>query len=318
MQLLRWSGRSGRRSGTLVLIIAAGLAATTVVATPTAQRAAYRASVDLVTLNVTVTAPRVGYLADLTQEDFVVLEDNAPQQVSYFAKGLVPLALTLLIDTSASMEHALGTAQDAAVGFIRELGADDVASIIDFDSRVQVAQDFTDDAKALETAIRRTRAGGSTSLYNGLYIALKQLAKVPPEQRSETPRRRAIIVLSDGADTSSLVSFSDVLDVAARSDTVVYAIGLGPPEHSSIETERDGPFVLRRFAQQTGGRAYFPRQAHELAAIYGDIRQELASQYILAYTPMGPRDGRWRRIAVRVSRRNAAVRTRQGYYASRP
>src|SRR5918994_4842791 len=131
MQVLSCSGRSRLRPGTLLLVVAGGLLVTTMVATPIAQRSAYRAAVDLVTLNVTVTAPRVGYLADLTQDDFVVLEDNAPQQVSYFSKGQVPLALAVLIDTSASMEHALGTAQDAATGFVQQLGDGDVASIID-------------------------------------------------------------------------------------------------------------------------------------------------------------------------------------------
>ena len=156
------SGRSGPSSRSCWLVLLAGVFASAFVATATAQRAAYRAGIDLVTLNVTVTAPRVGYLADLAQHDFVVLEDNVPQPVTHFAKGQVPLALTLLIDTSASMDHTLGTAQEAAIGFIRELTDHDVASIIDFDSRVQVVQDFTNDAGALEAAIRRTRAGGST------------------------------------------------------------------------------------------------------------------------------------------------------------
>ena len=273
------SRHSGPSAGTRLLVVLAGVVASFFVATLTAQRAAYRGGVDLVTLNVTVTAPRVGYLADLTQNDFVVFEDNAPQPVTHFAKGQVPLALALLMDTSASMEHSLNTAQEAAVGFVRELAENDVASIIDFDSRVQVVQDFTNDAGALEAAIRRTRAGGSTSLYNALYIALKQLTKLTSLDNPEAPRRRAVILLSDGADTSSLVGFDDILNIAASSDTIVYAIGLVMPNDDAAEKDRDGPFVLRRLAQQTGGRAYFPRHAHELAAIYSDIRQELASQY---------------------------------------
>src|SRR5687768_13259354 len=113
------------------------------------QRAAYRSAVDLVTLNVSVTAPNVGYLVDLTENDFVVLENNAPQPLTYFARGQLPLALALLIDTSASMDSALGMAQEAAIGFVRQLAEDDRAAVFDFDSRVQVAQEFTNDAHAL-------------------------------------------------------------------------------------------------------------------------------------------------------------------------
>jgi VWFA-related protein len=307
---------SGRTIGPrLIPVLVVALWSTAVAVS--AQRAVYRAAVDLVTLNVTVTAPGAGYLADLSENDFVVLEDNAPQHLRYFARGQVPLALALLIDTSASMESALGMAQEAAIGFVRQLGEDDLAAVYDFDSRVQVAQEFTNDADALEAAIRRTRAGGSTSLYNALYIGLKQLNKNPLVNQG-VRRRQAIIVLSDGADTSSLVDFKEVLDLASRSDTIVYAIGLADPHRPATDAEREGPFVLRQLAQRTGGRAFFPGDSTALARIYADIRQELVNQYLLAYESTGRRDGRWRQVTVRVGRPHVAVRTRQGYYAARP
>ena len=158
------------RTGPVLMAVLVIALLTTALAA-SAQRAAYRTAVDLVTLNVTVTAAGTGYVADLTEREFVVLENNAPQPLAYFAREQVPLALALLIDTSASMESALRMAQEAAVGFVRQPAKDDLAAVFDFDSRVQVAQDFTNDADALEAAIRRTRAGGSTSLYNALYIA---------------------------------------------------------------------------------------------------------------------------------------------------
>jgi Ca-activated chloride channel family protein len=281
------------------------------------QQPAFRSGVELVTLSVTVTSGGNQFVSDLTREDFVVLEENAPQKLTHFAKGGVPLALALLMDTSASMEQVLETAQEAAIGFVRQLGPADVATVIDFDSRVQTAQDFTSETGALENAIRATRAGGSTSLHNALYIALKQLAKLTPSDDPGDPRRRAIVVLSDGEDTSSLVSFDEVFDLASRSDTVIYAIGLGSNDSLNSRGSNDGVFLLRRLTQQTGGRAFFPRVAADLANVYSDIRNELASQYLLAYESSGVRDGRWRRIAVRVTRPNVAVRTRQGYFASR-
>jgi hypothetical protein len=217
----------------------------------------------------------------------------------------------------AVFDNVLDTAQEAAIGFVRQLGTADVATVIDFDSRVHTAQDFTSETGALENAIRATRAGGSTSLHNALYIALKQLGKLTPLDDPGDPRRRAIVVLSDGEDTSSLVSFDEVFDLASRSDTVIYAIGLGANDLLSSRRGNDGVFLLRRLTQQTGGRAFFPKAAADLANVYSDIRNELASQYVLAYESGGARDGRWRRIAVRVTRPNVAVRTRQGYFASR-
>lgn len=124
-------------------------------------------------------------------------------------------------------------------------------------------------------------------------------------------------LLSDGDDTSSLVSFDEVLDLASRSDTVIYTIGLGPSTAATPpRTNQDGQFVLRRLAQQTGGRAFFSQHAKELAAVYGDIREELASQYALAYESSSVhRDGQWRRVAVRVSRPGVVIRSRPGYFA---
>lgn len=281
-----------------------------------AQRAAFRGGVDLISLSVTVTDASQRYVSDLTSTDFLVFENGAPQKLAFFARAGIPLALAVLIDTSASMEQAIATAQEAASGFVRQLGPADVATIIDFDSRVQTAQEFTNDIGALEAAIRRTAAGGSTALYNAVYIALRELNKLTPLDDRENPRRRAVIVLSDGDDTSSLVTFDEVLDLASRSDTIIYAIGLGSQEAPGRRNTQDGQFVLRRLAQQTGGRAFFPRDARDLADVYGDIRDELASQYSLAYeSNSSMRDGQWRRIAVRVNRPGVTVRTRQGYFA---
>jgi Ca-activated chloride channel homolog len=145
----------------------------------------------------------------------------------------------------------------------------------------------------------------------------KQLNKNPLVNEG-VRRRQSIIVLSDGGDTSSLVDFNEVLDVASRSDTIVYSIGLTEAHPPASDAEREGPFVLRQLAQRTGGRAFFPKDSIALARIYNDIRQELVTQYLLAYESAGRRDGRWRQVTVRVGRPNVAVRTRQGYYAPRP
>ena len=124
------------------------------------------------------------------------------------------------------------------------------------------------------------------------------------------------MILSDGEDTSSLVAFEEVLDLAARSDTAIYAIGLRGQETLGSRKPPDADFVLRRFAQQTGGRAFFASDAKELSGVYREIRDELANQYFLAYESSNARrDGQFRRIAVRVERTGVLARARPGYYA---
>jgi Ca-activated chloride channel homolog len=282
------------------------------------QRPAFRAGVDLVSLSVTVVDSEQRYVTDLDRDDFDVFENGVRQRLTFFGQTDVPLALALLLDTSASMEGSLATAQEAAIGFIRQLEARDLATVIDFDSRVSILQEFTNNYAELDGAIRRTSAGGSTALYNAVYIALKTLNTMRLPEEEGALRRRAIILLSDGEDTASLVGFDEVLDLASRSDIVIYAIGLGGREPIARGSFQDAPFILRQLAQHTGGRAFFPLRAIDLAEVYGDIRRELSSQYSLAYQSSNPQaDGEFRRVAVRVNRAGTIARTRPGYYAPR-
>ena len=283
---------------------------------PAGQQPSFRAGVDLVSLNVTVT-DGTRYVTDLQGENFSVFEDGVKQDVTFFSRTNLPIALVMLLDTSASMELKLPVAQEAAIGFARRLRSQDLAEVIDFDSRVVVLQNFTSKANELEQAIRKTSAGGSTSMFNAVYIALKDLKKVVA-RNSEEIRRQAIVILSDGQDTSSLLPFEEVLDLAKRSETSIYSIGLRADESSTGGTKafNEAEFDLRQFAQQTGGRAFFPNQISELNGIYTQISDELSSQYTVGYTSRNPRkDGGWRRVVVRVDRPNAVARTKLGYFA---
>lgn len=275
----------------------------------------FRAAVEMVSLNVTVIDQKQHYLTDLDSKDFSIFEDGAKQEITYFNRTTLPIALSLLLDTSASMESRLTTAQDAAIGFAKKLRPQDLAQVVDFDTRVEILQNFTTDAAALETAIRGTTAGGSTSMYNALYISLKELVKVQARSDDDV-RRRAVVLLSDGEDTSSLVTFEEVLDLAKRSATTIYAIGLQSKESSISKGFREAEFVLRQLAQETGGRAFFVQRPEDLGGIYGEIADELASQYVLGYASTNPkRDGAWRRLTVQVGRQGTTARTKRGYFA---
>ena len=301
-----------------VVVVAAVVCHGLIAQTPPspAQRPAFRAGVDVVALNVTVTDGTQHFVTNLQQGDFLVFEDGRQQRLTFFQQTGLPLAVALLLDTSASMEGKLAIAQEAAVGFARQLGPADIASVIDFDTRVNVVQSFTSDVNAVERAVRDTRAGGSTALYNALYVALRELSNTKPDEHMGQPRRRAIVVLSDGEDTSSLIGFDEVIDAAARSDTAIYTIGLTARPPTETRESQAAEFVLRRFAQQTGGRAFFPTEVTQLANIYGEITAELSNQYSLAYeSSNAKRDGQFRRIAVRLNRTGVVARTRPGYYA---
>jgi Ca-activated chloride channel family protein len=276
----------------------------------------FRAGVELVSLNVTVADTTGRYVSDLEQSEFSVFEDGVKQEITFFTRRIQPIALSLLLDSSASMDAKLATLQVAASNFVDRLKPTDVAQVVDFDSRVEIRQAFTSSQGDLKAAINKTSSGGSTSLHNAIYIALKELKKVKA-QAEEDVRRQAVVVFSDGEDTSSLVSFDEVLDLAKRSETAVFTIALRGPENQR-KGFREAEFVMRQLADETGGRAFFPERIDDLNGVYGQIADELASQYTVGYSPRNPRrDGAWRRVVVQVARPNAVPRTKRGYFGPR-
>jgi Ca-activated chloride channel family protein len=288
-------------------------------AAPTAfmqsQTPVFRANANAVMLQVTVTAPAGRAAGGLSSEDFTVLEDGVPQDVTLFSRAQEPLALSVMLDTSASMDEAIGLAQHAAIEFIRRLRPADVGQVVAFNNHVSVLQPFTPRFADLEAAIRQTSASGTTALYNALYVALREFDAVPSNDGGI--RRHAIVLLSDGEDTASQVGFDDVFDLARRSDVSIYAIRIGDPPLPGTKAPRERSAVLQQLAQATGGRVIFIDRAKDLLPVYGQIADELASQYTIAYSPTAAhRDGKWHAIAVKVGRQNYAARTRTGYLAS--
>jgi Ca-activated chloride channel family protein len=278
------------------------------------QRPAFRSTIDIVSLNVTVIDAANHYVTDLEQGDFSVFEDGVKQETVFFTRRPQPIALSLLLDSSASMEDKLETLQLAAINFVKRLKSNDLAQVIDFDSRVSIRQPFTSNQGELEGAIRQAVSGGSTSLHNAIYISLKELGKIKA-QNEEDVRRQALIVFSDGEDTSSLVSFEEVLDLAKRSETSIYTIALRGTE-ANTRGFREAEFIMRQLAQETGGRSFFPAKIEDLNGVYAQIADELASQYTIGYTSKNPRnDGAFRRIVVQVARPGVTPRTKRGYYA---
>jgi len=266
--------------------------------------------VEVVNLDLAVTDARDRPVINLTGSDLAVYEDGIPQELCIFTQERLPLSLTILIDGSSSMQPRIAVAQAAALRLIGTLGPADEAQVAQFTRRLTVLQDFTSDRGRLEAAVGRVAVEGETSLYSALYISIKGLVA---GRRPGEDRRRAIVVLTDGEDTSSIVTEEQLLDLGRRSEVAVYAIGLrsaATPLASTLPV-----FFLRTLARETGGRAWFPRALGELDGVYGRIGEELRTLYGVGYVSGNPRrDGKWRAIAVRVLRANLLVRHRPGYY----
>lgn len=291
---------------------------------PEESHLTFRSSVDLVTLNVTVTDTQERPVGGLAQHDFQVLEDGVPQSLTFFAASQVPLDVALLIDVSSSMREKLELVQQAADRFLRTLRSGDRGEIVAFNSQTKILQPLTTDVPKLRAAVKQTIARGGTALYTALYITLDQFMK--DKSPSGEVRRPAIIVLTDGQDTASLIQFDDVLDRARRAGVAIFAISvISPFEAAQVESDGgrrflgDPEYSLKTLAKETGGRAFFPTQLSELDGVYSSVANELSMQYALGYVP-GSRagDGAFHKVLVRVvSRPDARPRTRTGYYSPR-
>jgi Ca-activated chloride channel family protein len=279
----------------------------------------FRADIELVNVAVAITDGDSRYITNLGEADFEVYEDGRPQDLTLFTQERLPVSLAILLDTSQSMNLKLPQAQQAAVQFVRTLSSGDEAQVVQFNERARIIQDFTGDQAALESAIRNTRANGSTGLYNAVYIALKDLGA---RRRAEELRRMAVVVLSDGEDTTSLVSDDQVLALARTSGIAVYGISLRPaltPAAALLRDESLPRYFFTALARDTGGQAHFLRGIAQLGGTYERVAEELRSQYNLGYfSDNARRDGRWRRIQIRLpSRPQFQVRHRTGYFAPR-
>jgi Ca-activated chloride channel homolog len=285
-------------------------------APPQVQPPIFEVGIEVINLNLSVTDGRNNFVTDLTQKDFAVFEDGIRQELSLFTHENLPISLAVLIDTSASMEEKLPVARAAAVKFVKTLRPQDSAMVMSFNDRSTVLQDYTNDVDALESAVNRTQAAGPTALHNSLYITLKELGK---QKKAGELRRRAVVLLSDGEDTASLVSDEQVLELARKTEINIFAISLRPnrPQDRARLAFSQAEYVLTALTRETGGHVYFPNSLTELDGVYEKIAEELRTQYSLGYVSSNRRrDGKWRRIVVRIpDRTELQVRHKLGYYA---
>lgn len=266
-----------------------------------------RVESDLVVLNVTVTDRKGKYVHKLPLQSFKVFEDGVEQKVSTFALEENPFAAAILIDTSGSMEGRISLARAAAIRFLGQLRPDDVASLFNFDTKVEQVQDFSN-SRDLPPVAYDLRAEGETKLHDAVLRAAQALSKRP-----ET--RRAILVLSDGMDTRSSASLDKALNAALAANVTIYTVNMTDPGLPSTQRQILAG-ALKKFSEKSGGRYVATPGGRSLAEALEDIFKELSNQYTLGYRPQNrARDGRWRAIEVTLSREDLISRTRAGYRA---
>jgi Ca-activated chloride channel family protein len=296
--------------------------------TPQATTPAITSTTGLVHLVATVMDRRREFVTDLDQSDFRVLEDGTPQEIRYFGRDTdLPLRIGILLDTSNSIRPRLEFEKEAANDFLQHVirRNKDQAFLMTFDNEPEVIQDFTGDLSLLTDAIRKQRAGGGTALDDAIYRAAEKLSN-PPLPKGPNPEvRRVLVVISDGDDNLSDHALSESVEAAIRAEAAIYCVSTNTdwlaidgdkPHKMHIE---GGDKVLEEFADQSGGRVFYPYKVDDLAQSFVDIGTELRSQYFIAYSPSNPQStGKYRKIEVQTDRKGLNVRTRKGYYATTP
>jgi VWFA-related protein len=301
-----------------------------------------RTETDLTTLLFTATDKNNHYLTTLQQADIRVIEDGVPQTLFTFQRETDrPLSIAFLIDVSGSEERTLPDEKSAARRFIDNVirASKDQAAIIPFEGYAHLEQPLTRDVLGIYRALESVEVAfpaymgsappiggiasgpgtiappreGTTAIWDAIAVSCKEVLA-----RSVGQRRRAIILLTDGHDTSSRLLRSEAVDRAIMFETVIYAIGIGDKRQDGVDKN-----ALRDLAERTGGRAFFPNKQDDLTAAFAEIEAELRSQYLLAYSSTNKaRDGGFRKMAIEVTnpelnKQKLKLRYRPGYFAKK-
>ncbi len=274
-----------------------------------------------VRLPITVAESKSGrFIVNLKQSDFEVYEDKVPQRIeSFVPQSDLPLDVAVLMDTSNSVKPKLKFEKDAAVSFLQTMltSRRDRALFATFDSEVELHQDFTNRLDLLTRAIDKVKAQGETRMYDAVH-------QVCEEKMAASPgRRRAMVIITDGEDTVSERTLKDAIDIAQRTETVIFVIstkagGFFGVQAGTVDRREDKE--IKRLAEDTGGRAFFTAEVIELERSFSRIAIELRSQYLVAYSPTNDKfDGKFREIEVKLpNHKDYRIRTKKGYTAIPP
>ncbi len=268
----------------------------------------FKVGVETVFVKVSVTDPLNRYVTGLEKEHFKVYEDKVEQEITHFSQQTAPISAGVVFDVSSSMKdnNNIRKAKNAITRFLRDGNPDDEYFLVTFNETAKLVQKFTSQTGALQSEAAFQKAGGSTAIYDAVYLALDEIKRGKNE-------KKALILITDGEDNSSRYSPSEVREFAKESDVQVYAIG----EQGTLGYGRN---ELQKIVNLTGGRSYFPYSFFELDYYIDLIHAELRNQYLIGYAPANRiHDGKWRQIRIKLDAPQGLpkliVKAKEGYYA---
>lgn len=311
MRLHSWSWFSTKRViGIIVIATAAAWSAPAEKSVPPAVPA-FRADSTLVLVPVTVVDRRGAVVNGLASDAFTLTENGVRQQIRSFSQQDAPVSLGIVLDLSGSMRRVLATAKESLRALLKDANPADEAFLNAVSSRPRAFLGFTHNLYDILDRIAFEDARGNTALIDTIYASLRQL-------RSGAHARKALLVISDGMDNHSRYSREELLRFAVEADAQIYAIAASAGSHTAkpieLMEEKKGTLLLEELAAKTGGISFTVHRQDEIASAAATIGQALRNQYAIGYVPPGNgRDGRWRKIGVKVSGSRMRAYARAGY-----
>lgn len=275
---------------------------------PAAQQPTFRSGTRIVPVLATVTDAQGRLVPDLQREDFSILDNGRPQEITFFRNDVQPFTIVVMLDFSASMTANLDLLKAATEQFILRMLPEDRGQVGAFSDKIQFSGEFTSDRDDLIAALDDLQFGNPTRLYDAIDASIDMLEGIEG--------RRVVLVFTDGDDTASRRDMGDVLEKARVKEVMIYAIGLESQFFNGVRMQRTRPDRgLRRLAEETGGGYFELKKTDELASTFTRVAQELHSLYTLGFTPE-VLDGREHRLEVQVKRPGTRARARRSYIAS--
>ncbi len=300
---------TGFRPGALRLVLVViALLGPIPVHTQDPQVPTFTSGTRIVPLYVTVTDSQGRLVPDLTKEDFEVLDNEKPQELTLFLNEVQPITVVVMLDTSASMTGNLDLLDQAAEQFLIRLLPDDRGRVGAFNDKIQFTSDFTGDRDALVEALKHLDFGNPTRLYDAVDVSIDELAGITG--------RRVVLVFTDGEDTGSNVGQAKVLEKARNGEVMIYAIGLESDFFNGVRRVRTRPDRgLKRLADETGGGFFELDKTDDLGTTFTRVAQELHSQYVMGFTPAAL-DGKVHKLTLRLKKPGLTARARKSYLAT--
>jgi Ca-activated chloride channel homolog len=273
-----------------------------------AQQPTFRLSTHVVSLFATVTDAQNRLVPDLTQDDFQVLDNDKPQQLTLFQSENQPITVVVLLDTSGSMTGSIALLKSAAEQFLNRLLPDDKGAVGAFNDKIELSSRFTNDRDALVTEVKDLDYGNGTRWWDAVAEGLNMLRGIEG--------RRVILVFTDGDDTSSHVGRNTIVERSRAEEVMIYSIGLQSEYFDGMRMVRSKPDSgLKRLSDETGGGYFELKQTSDLGPTFTRVAQELHSQYVLGFEAQ-QLDGKVHRLTVKMKQAGMTARARRSYLAS--